>query len=469
MMLKNRYKVILISAVAILAAAFFIWRTGVLTPLKIKHIELINLPGNRLRFKVIINCNKDCKSYIKYWKKNSRDTFYTAETGISLIDNVDIVNTEAESNYSFVAVARSGFRSYESNVHDFKTELIYHATPYFDLEYVDKSFEPKIHNKYFLSQILTEPGSLVIINSRGNIVWYEPFKKGVKVSHWTNDGKILCITGLEKIPSSGGDEIYEMDLSGAILRHLKVGQGGMDKLVHHEVRLDRNNNLYALTFTNKVADLSKVGGVKKDTLHGDGIVLFNKFNKKTWEWSVLDYLDPFKEPKILKLKKDWVHANSLVRDNEGNFFISFRDLSQIWKVRYPDGKVLWKLGNKGDFKIDSAEMFSGQHSVHFDEAGHLVLLDNGVKRKQSRGMVFKLDTVHKTAKALEITPLAKTYFSATKGNLSIMDDDKRLFCMTDPRVFLVTDKSGKVLWKVNLAGDPYRLDEAKGFLKSKPE
>ena len=27
---------------------------------------------------------------------------------------------------------------------------------------------------------------------------------------------------------------------------------------------------------------------------------------------------------------------------------------------------------------------------------------------------------------------------------------------------------GKILWKVNLAGDPYRLEEAKGFLKTKP-
>jgi arylsulfate sulfotransferase len=468
----KKYRTALLIVIFALLMSALNWRcnsfNNYFSQVKIKDIQLMNLPGNRLRFKVIVTCKVAAKVCLKYWKINTKDTLYTDVTDSNKTDTINILNTEAESRYRFQAIAYNQYSKYLSKPHDFQTQLIYHATPYFDLETMDTKFEPEIHNKYFLTQILTEPGSLVIINSKGNIVWYQPFKKGVKVSHWTSKGTILCIVGSEKIPSSGGDEIYEMDLTGKVLRHLKVGQGDMDKLVHHEVRYDNAGNLYALTFTNKLFDLSTVGGLKSDTVHGDGIVVFNKEGKKIWEWSILDHLNPLGDPKILKTKKDWVHGNSLFKDKDGNFLISFRDLSQFWKVEYPSGKVLWKLGEKGDFKIDTNDVFSGQHSVHINEYGQLMMLDNGAKRKLSSAMAFTIDTAHKKAFAKFRVPLAKEYFSATKGNCSLFDHNKILFCLTDPKVFLITDMQGKILWKVNLAGDPYRVEEAKGFFKNKP-
>ena len=453
-------------------ACFFNWRcdsvTSYFSQVRIKNIVLTNLPGNRLRFKVAVTCNVDAKVCIKYWKRNTTDTLYTAVYGPGDVDTVDILNTEALSNYQFKAIAYNKYSNYVSNTHDFQTQLIYHATPYFTREIMDSTFEPEIRNKYFLTQILTEPGSLVIINSKGEIVWYEPFRKGVKVSHWTNKGTILCIVGSEKIPSSGGDEIYEMSLNGKAIRHFKVGDGNMDKMVHHEVRYDNAGNLYALTFTNKILDLSTVGGLKKDTVHADGIVVFNKENKKIWEWSILDHLDPLKDPKILKTKKDWVHSNSLFKDKDGNFLISFRDLSQVWKVEYPSGKVLWKFGKGQDFKLDTAATFAWQHSVHINEFGQLMMLDNGSTRKTTRALSFNMDLAGKKAVEQLNVPLAKEYFSATKGNAAIFDHNKVLFCLTDPKVFLITDLKGKVLWRVNLAGDPYRVEETTGFLINKP-
>lgn len=434
----------------------------------IKHIELMNLPGNRLRFKVIVTCNVSAETCLKYWKVGTKDTLYTDVAGPNEVDTINILNTEALSHYRFRVIVWNKYSKFLSKPHDFRTQLIYHATPYFDIETMDAAFEPEIHNKYFLTQILTEPGSLVIINSKGNIVWYQSFRKGVKVAHWTAKGTILCIVGSEKIPSSGGDEIYEMDLNGKVLLHLKVGQGDMDKLVHHEVRYDNTGNLYALTFTQKVFDLASVGGAKNDTVHADGMVVFNKAGKKIWEWSVLDHLNPLSDPKILKSKKDWVHANSMFKDKDGNFLISFRDLSQIWKVEYPSGKVLWKLGDKGDFKIDTAHAFSGQHAVHINENGQLMMLDNGPKRKQSRAMAFTIDTAAKKAPVQFSVPLSKEYFSATKGNCSLFNHNEVLFCLTDPKVFLITNMQGKILWKINIAGDPYRIEYAKGFLRNKP-
>jgi hypothetical protein len=62
-------------------------------------------------------------------------------------------------------------------------------------------------------------------------------------------------------------------------------------------------------------------------------------------------------------------------------------------------------------------------------------------------MVFNLDTVHETAVEQFRVPLANEYFTATKGNVALFDHGY----------------TRKILWKVDLAGDPYRLEEARGF------
>lgn len=470
-MAKNKHKIHLLLTLATLLAGMCNWGCKYISDVRIEHIELINIPSNRLRFKVAITCNVSAKACIKYWKIGGADTLYTDVSTENATDTINITNTEAETHYRFQAIAFNNRSKYISKPHDFQTLLIYHATPYFTRDVMDSTFAVEIHRKYFLTQILTQPGSLVIINDKGNIVWYEPFMKGVKVSHWTDKGTILCIVGSEKIPSSGGDEIYDIALDGTILRHIKVGGNDVRKLtgmVHHEIRYDSDGNIYALKFTQKQFDLSSVSGKKIDTVHGDGIVVFDKQNKKIWEWSVLDHLDPLADKNILKTKKDWVHANALYKDRDGNFLISFRDMSQVWKVQYPSGKVLWKMGDKGDFKIDTASSFSWQHAIHYNEYGQLMMLDNGVKRKQSRALTFQVDEKNKVLTAMLNVMLPKPYFTSTKGNCSILDHDKVLFCLTDPRVFVITDLKGKILWRVNLAGDPYRVEEAKGFLRNKP-
>jgi arylsulfate sulfotransferase len=470
--MRRRYKVILSIATGLaLVAILLFWNdtfNGLIFPLKIKTVQLVNLPDNRLRFKVLVTTNQKSSAYLKYWSHNSKDTLYSDLSKDSLHHTLNVMCTVAKTDYTFEVVAVRGEDSISSNPYHFETKPIYQATPYFDLVSMDPSIEKEMKGRYFLTQILTQPGSMVIINYKGDIVWYEPFKKGVKVTNWTPQHTILSIIGAEKIPSSGGDEIVETNLAGKQVLHLQVGKGDMDKMVHHEVRYDNEGNIYALTFDKKVFDLTKAKGLPRDTVHGDGIVVFNKAGRKIWEWSMLDHLDPLGDPLILKHKKDWVHANSLFKDTDGNFLISYRDLNQVWKVDYKTGKVLWKLGIGGDFLLKENELFYAQHAVHFDEAHHLVMLDNGTKTGITREITFNIDEAHKKAEAISIITLPKAYFTTAKGNAYAIDGDKMMFCLTDPRAFLITNKSGKILWNIQVGGDPYRLEEASGFLFKKP-
>ncbi|WP_184542066.1 aryl-sulfate sulfotransferase [Mucilaginibacter sp. FT3.2] len=470
--MRKIYKIIIGCVAALGLLLFLLLQNDLVSsyiyPIKIKSIQLINLPDNRLRFKVRVTANKKCSMYLKYWIRNSNDTLYSDLSTDSVTHTLNVMCTVAKTNYTFVVMAGNGADTTSSNPHQFATQSIYQATPYFDLQSIDPSIEKEMKGKYFLTQILTQPGSMVIINYKGDIVWYQPFKKGVKVTNWTPHHTILSIVGAEKIPSSGGDEIVETNLAGKEVLHWRVGKGEMDKLVHHELRYDNDNNIYALTFDKRVWDLTKVGGLAKDTVHADGIVVFNRLGHKLWEWSVLDHLDPLKDPLILKHKKDWVHANSLFKDKDGNFLISYRDLNQVWKVEYKTGKVLWKFGEGGDFPLQKNEYFASQHAVHINAKGQLMMLDNGTKTGITRAITFDMNEAAKTAKSTLIVTLPHDYYTTAKGDAHLFDGDKILFCLTDPRSFLVTDKGGKILWDIKVGGDPYRLEEAPGFLMPKP-
>ncbi|RYG25389.1 MAG: class A beta-lactamase-related serine hydrolase, partial [Chitinophagaceae bacterium] len=52
-------------------------------------------------------------------------------------------------------------------------------------------------------------------------------------------------------------------------------------------------------------------------------------------------------------------------------------------------------------------------------------------------------------------PLPRAYFTEKKGNAQIINNDKVLFCLTEPQSILITDLNGKFLWRVKLEGDPY--------------
>lgn len=472
--MKKRKSILwLLLIVAVLVIAGFLFNEklqDVFGHLKVKHIELVKLPSNRLRFEVNVTASQACDAVIQYWVAGSRDTLYTAVSTSKQIHKLYITNTAAKTDYQFRVRVKNKRGNAISKQYPLETQPIYQATPYFTLEYSDSAISGELKDKYFITQILSEPGSIVIIDHTGEIVWYEPFLKGVKVSHWTKDKTILAIVGPEKIPSSGGDEIIEMGLDGKVITHLKKGEGDMDKLVHHEVRKDRDGNIYALTFTKKITDLSSVKGLKQDTLNGDGIVLFNKAGKKIWEWSVLDHLDPLKDPEILKHKKDWVHGNAVFRLENGDFLISFRDLNQVWLVENNTGRVIWKLGENGDFKLDAKWIFSAQHYIHPTQGQQYMLLDNGERHRISRAMIFSLDTSMRVANPVNIVTLPEEYYTSAKGSAALFGNrqDMVLFCLTDPRAFLITDMKGKILWKVQVGGDPYRLEAISGFSHKNP-
>ena len=61
---------------------------------------------------------------------------------------------------------------------------------------------------------------------------------------------------------------------------------------------------------------------------------------------------------------EYFHANAVDLDSDGNFLVSSRNTSTVYKIDRATGKIMWRLGGKkSDFKLGPGVRFDWQHSI----------------------------------------------------------------------------------------------------------
>jgi hypothetical protein len=222
---------------------------------------------------------------------------------------------------------------------------------------------------------------------------------------------------------------------------------------------DSAGNIIGLSYTQKIADLSSLGGQKNDTIVGDGIVVFDPLGKKVWEWNIFDYADPLQNDTIFYLKNDWSHANALNHAPDGNIIVSFRNLNQIWKIHRSTGDILWKLGINGDFNSNpDYGQFIHQHDVHFDRSGNLMMFDNGMNdRGYSRILSLCFDKYnHKWESVLNLK-LDEDHTTYRMGSARFIDDEHILVSSPKRHMQLsIFTIEGEMEWNVSSNKSSYR-------------
>lgn len=151
-------------------------------------------------------------------------------------------------------------------------------------------------------------------------------------------------------------------------------------------------------------------------------------------------LDPF----------DYMHLNSIVKDDDGNYLISCRHLWSLYYIDGKTGKVIWTLSTgdvKGDWEVDDDATFGFQHDANWVYASaigqkeeknvkYISLFDNEktgsgetAHRDYSRGMIIKLEEGKtKDSKKRGKVSLVKEYrlgtdkVSASQGSIQILEN-----------------------------------------------
>lgn len=483
--MKRKSKIVLILLVLLGLAA-----TGVAlylnNDISIKSIELSS-PGNyAMNEDVKVKLNAEASLYIRYWKEGSAEIHRTVTTGKAMEHTVRLLLLEPDATYNYEVVIDKLVRA-SSKVYSFHTRK---QSPWLIHNWVK---EENPHDASALGDGLVMlcnarlPGYIAMVDGKGSVRWYwQTDDIGVRAATITPRGTLLAMlrppmkdviddTPKEEADSlremekpirrgamgfAGGTAIAEIDLNGNQLWRINMDTvlGGQYKVIHHDVKMDKNRHIVTLVRNSKVFDMKQIGGKNIDTLGGDGILVMDTLGNKIWEWNCWDVWDIKKDPFIQQFAYDRFHINSLSFDKDGNYLVSLAVEDQVWKINAATGKIMWKLGKNGDFKMDTTKYFSFQHSVHINPYGDLMVFDNSLWKKQSGAVSFTLDTVHWTATAKINAILPRSKYTSRMGSAYVLPNGNLLQTSSKTGTVMVTGEKGNILWELNCYFVPYRAE-----------
>jgi hypothetical protein len=235
-------------------------------------------------------------------------------------------------------------------------------------------------------------------------------------------------------PSPGAlDVLREIDLAGNVVRETNIdavnaqltalGDHSIFSFTHDVERLP-NGQTAVIGSTERTIDIN---GTPTEYV-GMTILVLDKNFQVSWAWDAFDHLDVNRGPILGEVLRagapdqiaastpvlpavDWLHINAVSwSPGDDNLILSVRHQDWVLKIDYAngtgDGHVIWRLGQGGDFTVNSTDpnpWFSHQHDAHLIDATTLILFDNGNTRRagdptaHSRGQVWKLDESTMTA------------------------------------------------------------------------
>lgn len=269
-----------------------------------------------------------------------------------------------------------------------------------------------------------------------------------------------------------------MDSSYNVVKQYFMGNGY--RADEHEFLVFPDGQSFMFCYdTHPNLDLSYLGGLDTVDVIGCVIQQLDADQNVIFQWRSWDYMqytDAIAWAYVAVTQGqpvfDWIHANAMELDTDGNLLLSSRHLCEITKIDLSTGDMLWRMGgdnNQFIFVNDpDATHFSGQHDIRRLANGHYTLFNNGnnVSPNISSAKEYELDQVNKIAtmvwkykhpmvgNANVFGPAMGSVQRLSNGNTFI---DWGLLSSNIPQVprFSEVDSMGNILWEFNFNGEYY--------------
>ncbi len=331
---------------------------------------------------------------------------------------------------------------------------------------------------------LITKGAIYAIDASGNTRFFLPRPAKTKIIpavpagiKLRDDGSLMFVQD---------DRAYIVDELGAATMDLPARKLGVPGF-HHDIIELPDGHFMSLSYAFRDFDYpldakGEKSVPQKHHVAGDLIVEFDRSGKKLWTWDAFDHLDPKRvrdgfitpnpviDPANGTPSNDWTHGNAILYDAaDDSVLLSMRHQDWIIKIDHKTGKVLWKLGEDGDFKLVGGDRwFFHQHSPELEPDGAILMYDNGagnphipVKDQQSRPLLVKIDEKQKTAsiawqetKQHYMVLLAGDADRLDNGDVNVLDSFIPLipgvFQPTYARIREVDPKTNLWVWSVDL-------------------
>ena len=178
------------------------------------------------------------------------------------------------------------------------------------------------------------------------------------------------------------------------------------------------------------------GGSKSASVIGAVVQELDTAGNVVFQWNSIDHIGiSDTNQDLTSTSIDYVHANAVELDADNNILISSRHLDEITKINRETGKIMWRLGGKGNqFSISTASgindvpEFYMQHDIRRLPDGDISLFDdhNAHSPMNSRALEFVLDEVSKTATLVWEYRNSPDIFSGFMGNVQYLPNGNKV-------------------------------------------
>ncbi|HEX5449009.1 MAG TPA: arylsulfotransferase family protein [Gaiellaceae bacterium] len=251
---------------------------------------------------------------------------------------------------------------------------------------------------YVFVTTLNGPGQRgpIIFDNAGQVVWFRRTSEvAIDFRRQIYQGKPVLTWWegqISQIGTGQGDGVI-VDRTYTEIARVKAGNGYFADV--HEFLLTPQGTALITIYDEVTRDLTSVGGAASAPVL-DSIVqeIDVKSGAVLFEWHSLDHV-PFTDSYApLTPPYDYFHVNSVGLHPDGNFIISARNTSAIYKVSRTSGEIIWTLnGRSSDFEMGPAASFMYQHDAQAHLDGTVTLYDDGpgALPQQSRAIRLGLD------------------------------------------------------------------------------
>ncbi len=301
---------------------------------------------------------------------------------------------------------------------------------------------------YFLNSRLTDAKFMICVDTSGTPVFFREMN--------TTGGDLRLHTNgyLIQFEQENSSFVQYDSAYNKMRTYEAVGGKITDS---HDFIVEEDGSYWLITKEIHAVDMSLIvaGGNPLAYVVENVIQHIDNSNNLLFEWNSLDHIDILDcDTNFVDLTGnyiDYMHANAIDIDLDGNLLISSRHLNEITKVDITTGNIIWRWGgNKNQFTfINDNTGFSGQHSIRSHEDGTYTLFDNGNWHtpKHSRGLEYSIDENQMTATLLNIYEAGDSLsYSSSMGHMQRTYDGGTIIGMA-------ANNQGFVLSDFNNSGD----------------
>ncbi len=297
----------------------------------------------------------------------------------------------------------------------------------------------------------------IILDTLGFPVFYQKHPSGKRAMGFTmqKNGELSYFGGYQ---NSLNRKFVILDSTYNIVNELGAVNGFFTD--SHELIIEEDGSYWLLAYDIRMVDMSLIvsGGNPNATVVGCVIQHIDTAQNLLFQWNSWNHMDITDcDTLFVDLTAqsiDYVHANALAFDSDGNILLSGRYLNEITKIDIATGDIIWRWGgNNNQFEFQNEnDRFFGQHMIRYNKTSDsYTLFDNGNWHSppHSRGLEFELDQDLFMAYRVSTFDHDPKIFTSAMGGMQRTDDGKTIVNWSKNNcIFTEYDESNNIVFEI---------------------